>query len=206
MFSADTIKRLSLYLRNLRRIQRKGIEITSSDKITEFLNVSAEQFRKDLSYFGEFGIRGVGYKGEKLISELESILGIDKRWKIALVGVGRLGSAILGFENFLRFNLKITCAFDIDNDKINKELYEVKIHSVKNLVKVIKKENIKIAIITTPPEAAQYVTDELIDADIKGILNFAPVALRTKNDVSVSNVDMACELESLLFFVGQNTK
>lgn len=122
-FSAETIKRLSLYLRNLRRIQREDIEVISSDKITGFLDVSAEQFRKDLSYFGEFGIRGVGYEVEKLISELETILGIDKKWKIALVGAGRLGSALLGFEGFLRFNLRITCAFDIDSDKIGKELY-----------------------------------------------------------------------------------
>ena len=200
-FSAETIKRLSLYLRNLRRVEREGIEIISSDKITGFLDVSAEQFRKDISYFGEFGKPGVGYEVEKLISELETILGIDKKWKIALVGAGRLGSALLGFEGFLRFNLRITCAFDVDNDEIGKELYGVKIHSVKNLTKVIKKNNIKIAIITTPPEAAQYVADELIDAGIKGILNFAPVALRTKNDIYVSNVDMACELENLLFFV-----
>ncbi len=205
-FSAETIKRMSLYLRNLRRVHHEGIEVISSDKITGFLDVSAEQFRKDISYFGEFGKPGVGYEVEKLISELEFILGIHKKWKIALVGAGRLGGALLGFEGFLRFNLRITCAFDIDSDKIGKELYGVKIYSVKDIVKVIKKDNIKVAIITAPPEAAQYTADELIDAGIKGILNFAPVALRTKNDVYVSNVDMACELESLLFFVEQNIK
>ena len=140
-FSQETIKRLSLYLRNLRKLKESNVDIISSDKISKFLNVSAEQFRKDLSYFGEFGVRGVGYEVEKLISELEFILGIDKKWKIALVGAGRLGSALLGFEGFLRFNLRITCAFDIDSDKIGKELYGVKIYSVKDIVKVIKKGN-----------------------------------------------------------------
>ena len=119
-FSFDTVKRLSLYLRNLKRLKEKGIEIISSDRITPLLNVSSAQFRKDLSYFGEFGKRGVGYKVERLIEELEKILGINEEWRIALVGVGRLGQALLGFEGFSKFNIKIVCAFDIDRKKIGK--------------------------------------------------------------------------------------
>lgn len=202
-FSAETIRRLSLYLRNLRRFKESKVEIISSGEISKCSNVSPEQFRRDLSYFGEFGKRGVGYEIERLINELESILGIDKEWKVALVGVGSLGRALLGFEGLSQFNLKIACAFDIDNSKAGKDFYGVKIHSIKNLSEVIKTNNIEIAIIATPPDVAQDVADKLMNAGIKGFLNFAPVALRTKDDVFTSNVDMACELESLIFFVDQ---
>ncbi len=202
-FSAETIRRLSLYLRNLRRFKESKVEIVSSGEISKCSNVSPEQFRRDLSYFGEFGKRGVGYEIERLISELESILGIDRRWRVALVGVGSLGRALLAFEGFSKFNLKIACAFDIDSNKIGKKIYGVKIHSVENLAEVIKANDIEIAIITTLPDVAQQVADKLMGAGIKGILNFAPIALRTSDDVFISNVDMACELESLIFFVDQ---
>ncbi|MBN3041009.1 MAG: redox-sensing transcriptional repressor Rex, partial [Candidatus Omnitrophica bacterium] len=111
-FSQETIKRLSIYLNGLRRIKDEGMEIVSSDKITGFLKVSPEQFRKDLSYFGGFGKPGVGYDIQRLIDEIQNILGVDKDWQIALVGVGKLGSAMLGFDGFSKFNLKITHAFD----------------------------------------------------------------------------------------------
>ncbi len=205
-FSKETIKRLSLYLRNLRSLWSEGVEVISSDKIAAFLDVSAEQFRKDVSYFGEFGVRGVGYEVEKLISELECILGIDKKWKIALVGAGRLGSALLGFEGFSRFNFKITQVFDSDSNKIGKDIFGIKINSTRNIKKIIKKNKIKIAIITTPPEAAQNIANELINSGVKGILNFAPLILKTPRNIFISNVDMACELESLLFFVKQKTE
>jgi len=202
-FSAETIRRLSLYLRNLRRFKENNVKIISSGEISKCSNVSPEQFRRDLSYFGEFGKRGVGYEIERLISELESILGIDKEWRVALVGVGSLGSALLRFEGFSKFHLKIICAFDIDNNKIGKNFSGVKIHSVENLAEVIKTDNMEIAIIATLPDVAQDVADKLMGAGIKGILNFAPVALRTNDDVFISDVDMACELESLIFFVDQ---
>lgn len=202
-FSAETIRRLSLYLRNLRKLRENSVEIVSSNEISNFSNVSPEQFRRDLSYFGKFGKRGVGYTIDTLISELESILGMDKKWNVALVGVGSLGSALLGFEGFSKFNLKITCAFDVDNSKIGKDFYGATIYSIEDLATVITTENIEVAIIATFPDVAQAVADTLMDAGIKGILNFAPVALQTKSDVFVFDVDMACELESLLFFVDQ---
>jgi redox-sensing transcriptional repressor len=199
-FSLETIKRLSLYLRNLKRLEESGIDVISSDKISQFLNVTPVQFRKDLSYFGGFGKRGVGYKVERLIEEIEKILGVNKQWKIAIVGVGLLGSALLGFEGFSKFNLNISNAFDASHEKIGKMRKKVKIEDINNLKKVIKKNNIKIAILSTPPEFAQSVTNELTEAGIRGILNFAPVILQVPEHVSVSNVDMACELESLVFF------
>ncbi|MCD6093669.1 MAG: redox-sensing transcriptional repressor Rex [Candidatus Omnitrophica bacterium] len=200
-FSVETVKRLSLYLRDLRKLAKKKIQFISSNKITQLLNISPAQFRKDLSYFGEFGKRGVGYEVEKLIKKLEEILGINKEWRIAVVGVGRLGSALLRFEGFSKFNIKIKTAFDIDKKKIGKVINGIKIEDVGNLERVIKKEKIKLSLICTPPQVAQDITNRLVSAGIRGILNFAPVALKVANNVFISNVDMACELEQLIFLL-----
>jgi redox-sensing transcriptional repressor len=200
-FSPETIRRLSLYLRNLKRLKKKNIETISSDRLTQFLNVTPAQFRKDLSYFGEFGKRGVGYEVDRLIKELEIILGTNRQWKIVLVGVGKLGSALLGFPGFYSFNIKITCAFDQDKEKIGKVQSGVKIEDIKKLKDTIRKENIRIALVCTPPEVAQDISERLVEAGIKGILNFAPIILKTPPGIFVSNVDMACELESLIFFL-----
>jgi len=205
-FSFDTAKRLSLYLRNLKRLKEKGIEIISSDRITPLLNVSSAQFRKDLSYFGEFGKRGVGYKVERLIEELEKILGINEEWRIALVGVGRLGQALLGFEGFSKFNIRIVCAFDIDKKKIGKIIEGVKVEDMKDLKTIIKRKRVKIALLCTPPHSAQEVSEKLVTAGIRGILNFSPLILKVPSSVFVSNVDMACELESLIFFLKRNER
>ena len=203
-FSPETIRRLSLYLRNLKELKRKGVEIISSKQMSKGLNVSSVQFRKDLSYFGEFGKRGVGYSVDKLVKEIEQILGIDRQWEIALVGVGKLGSALLKFPGFSQFNLKITTAFDNDTEKIGKVRSNIKIDNVAGIKQILKKRKIKIAMICVPPEYAQNVVDKVIDAGIKAILNFAPVSLKIPNNVYVSNVDMACELESLIFFLKEN--
>ena len=199
-FSLETIKRLGLYLRNLKQLRQQGIEIISSDKITQLLNASSAQFRKDLSYFGGFGKPGVGYQVSRLIKEIEIILGVNKECKIVMVGVGKLGSALLGFEGFSELNLKIAYAFDSDKDKIGKKRKGIKIEDIREIKRIVQSNNIKIAIISTPPEAAQTTAESLIQAGVKGILNFAPIILKTAKGVSVSNVDMACELESLIFF------
>ncbi|MBU1122871.1 MAG: redox-sensing transcriptional repressor Rex [Candidatus Omnitrophota bacterium] len=200
-FSSGTIKRLSLYLRKLKTIQDNNVNVISSSAITQLLNVTPAQFRKDLSYFGGFGKRGVGYNVSLLIKEIEDILGINQEWKIALVGTGKLGSALLGFEGFSKFNLKITCAFDNQKNKIGENIGNIKIIDIKNLEKIIKKQNIKMAIIATPPEVAQNMASQLVKAGIKGIMNFAPVFITVNKNVVVSNIDMASELENLVFFV-----
>jgi len=199
-FSQETIKRLSLYLRNLKRLRERQIYVISSDKITSFLDATPEQFRKDLSYFGEFGKRGVGYNVERLIKEIENILGVNREWKIIIVGAGSLGSALLGFVGFSKFNIKITHAFDNDKRKVGKVRNGVKIYNITKIKSIIKDNDIKLAIISTPLEAAQNIADILVKSGIKGILNFAPVVLKVNKSVSVSNVDMTSELESLIFF------
>ncbi|MFH1777214.1 MAG: redox-sensing transcriptional repressor Rex [Candidatus Omnitrophota bacterium] len=202
-FSLETIKRLGLYLRNLKKLKAQDIDIISSDKLTQLLNVAPTQFRKDLSCFGGFGKRGVGYNVERLIEEIENILGVNKEWKIIIVGAGRLGSALLGYDGFSKFNIKIAYAFDVSEKKAGKHRKGIKIYNLKHIKEVIKNNNIKIAIITTPAEAAQDIADKLTSTGIKGILNFTPIILQVPKDVLVSNVDMACELESLIFFAKQ---
>ncbi len=195
----ETARRLSLYLRSLKMLDQKKKAVASSEDVTRFLNVSSVQFRKDLSYFGGFGKRGVGYEVKVLMKEIEKILGTDAVRKIALVGVGKLGSALLGYMGFPEFNLQIVAAFDTDPDKIGKIKRGFKIESVSNMKKIIKKEKIKIAILSVSAESAQNVAYALAGSGIKAILNFAPVNLALPKDVFVSNVDMASELESLIY-------
>lgn len=199
-FSPETIKRLGLYLRNLKSLKSEGVDVISSNRITQLLNVSPAQFRKDLSYFGGFGKPGVGYPVAGLIRAIEKILGVDKECNIAMVGVGKLGSALLGFEGFSKLNLKIAYAFDSDKNKIGKKRKEVIIKDITEIEDVIKSKGIKIAIISTPPEVAQGIADRLVKSGVKGILNFAPTMLKSIKGVTVSSVDMACKLESLIFF------
>lgn len=203
-FSPETIRRLSLYLRNLKELKQRGVDIVSSEEITNFLNISSPQFRKDLSYFGGFGKRGVGYEVDKLAKEIERILGVNRQWEIALVGVGGLGSALLKFPGFSKFNVKITVAFDNDHGKIDKVKSGIRIQNIDEIQQTLEKKNIKIVIICVPPEYAQDVADKSIKAKARAILNFAPVSLRVPKNVYVSDVDMACELETLVYFLNKS--
>ena len=195
----DTASRLSLYLRSLRMLEKKRVDVASSEDITEFLNVSSVQFRKDLSYFGGFGKRGVGYGTSALTKEIEKILGADVAWKIAIVGAGKLGSALLGYPGFTESNLQITAAFDNDPERIGKVRKGVTIEDAKSMRGVLRKKGIKIAILAVPADKAQEVGEELAACGVKAILNFAPVNLMLPKRISVSNVDMASELQGLIY-------
>jgi len=203
---AESIKRLSLYLRNLRYLAKDGIETISSDKLAQDIYVSAAQVRKDLSYFGDFGTRGVGYNVKSLISEIKSILGLYREWKIALIGVGRLGSALLSYPGFKEFGFRISIAFDSDPKKIDKIYQGIKIKNFSEIERIIKKENIKIAIITVPASAAQDIADRLVRAGIKAILNFSPRYLNIPENIKVKTVDIAVELESLAYYLVHKEK
>jgi len=203
-FSPEVIKRLSLYLRDLKNLQEQEVEVISSDEITKMLDISSAQFRKDLSYFGEFGKRGVGYEVSFLIRELEKILGIYRWWDIALVGVGRLGSALLGFSGFPQFKLRITAAFDNDRKKIGKAISGVEVKSLEEMPAVIKKGGIEIGMICVPPQFAQSIAERMVGAGIKSILNFAPVSIKLPAEgIYIANVDMACELQTLVYFLNR---
>ena len=201
LFSPEIIRRLSLYLRSLRRLEKEGIKVISSREIAEVLNISPPQFRKDLSYFGGFGKRGVGYVVETLAKEIERILGVDREWEIALVGVGRLGGALLRFPGFRQFNLKIAAAFDNDPNKIGKVKSGIRIEKIDRIKETFRRKKIKIGMICVPPEEAQKVAVEMIRAGARAILNFAPVNLKVPKSIYISNVDMACELETLVYFL-----
>jgi len=197
----DSVKRLSLYLRNLRYLAGEGVEIISSEALAQDIYVSAAQVRKDLSYFGDFGTRGVGYSVRNLISEIESILGLDKRWSLVLIGVGRLGSALLNYRGFQQFGFQFSVAFDNNPEKVGKTIGKVKIEDYSEIEKVIKKEKIKIAVVTVPGSAAQEVTDRLVKAGIKAILNFSPRYLNVPPNVSIKTVDIATEVGNLTYYL-----
>lgn len=197
----DSVKRLSLYLRNLRYLAKEGVETISSEALAQDIYVSAAQVRKDLSYFGDFGTRGVGYSVRDLISEIESILGLDKRWSLALVGVGRLGSALLNYRGFQQFGFQFCVAFDNNPEKVGKIIEKVKIEDYSEIEKIIKKKKIKIAVITVPAPAAQEVTDRLVKAGIEAILNFSPRYLNVPPSVSIKTVDIALEVGNLTYYL-----
>lgn len=202
--SLYTIKRLSIYLRDLKRLKESGMKVVSSSSITESVDVSPAQFRKDLSYFGGFGTRGVGYDIDTLITAIEHILGTQRVWQIALVGVGRLGSALLSFPGFESFNLKIAAVFDKDKRKIGHLYNGLRVHDIQDIRTVLKHKNIKIGMLTTPPESAQEAVTLVIEAGIRAILNFTPVNLKPTPGVFISNVDMACKLQTLVYFLTQS--
>jgi len=197
----DSVKRLSLYLRNLRYLVREGVETISSEALAQDIYVSAAQVRKDLSYFGDFGTRGVGYSVRNLISEIESILGLNKKWSLALVGVGRLGSALLNYRGFQQFGFQFSVAFDNNPEKIGKKIGKVKVEDYSEIEKIIKKEKIKIAVVTVPASAAQEVTDRLVKAGIEAILNFSPRYLNVPPSVSIKTVDIALEVGNLTYYL-----
>ena len=197
----ESVKRLSLYLRNLNYLAKGGVETVSSDELAKNIYVSAAQVRKDLSYFGDFGRRGVGYNVQSLISDIKSVLGLNKKWLVALVGIGRLGSALLNYPGFEELGFQISVVFDINPKKIGKIYRGVKIEDSSQIEKIIKKEKIKIAIIAVPASAAQETADVLIKAGIKAILNFSPKYLNISESVNIKTVDIAIELGNLAYYL-----
>lgn len=203
---AESIKRLSLYLRNLKYLAKEGIEQVSSNELAQDIYVSAAQVRKDLSYFGDFGIRGLGYNVKSLISEIKSILGLYREWKVALIGVGRLGSALLNYPGFKEFGFRISVVFDNDPKKIGKTFKGIRIEDFSKIEKIIREEKIRVAIITVPASAAQQVADKLVKAGIEAVLNFSPRYLNISENVKVKTVDIAVELESLSYYLMHKEK
>ena len=197
----DTIRRLALYLRSLRYLAKRDIEVISSERMTEHINTSPAQVRKDLSYFGEFGVPGVGYQVKKLIAEIESILGLKKKQEVVLVGMGKLGSALLAYPGFKKFGFRISVLFDNNPEKIGKKISGLKIENVVRMKEMLKKKGIKIAVITVPAANAQEVADKLVAAGIKVILNFAPRYLNIPKGIVINTIDMAIELECLTYYL-----
>ncbi|MBX7169133.1 MAG: redox-sensing transcriptional repressor Rex [Pirellulales bacterium] len=197
------VSRLSLYLRELQHLVRDGVATTSSRRLGRLLGFTDAQVRKDLACFGQFGYPGIGYRCEELILHIRKILGTDQQWPVALVGVGNLGQALLGYKGFAQQGFRIVAAFDSDPAKHGMSLEDLRVHSMDSLSEVLQTLNIKLAILAVPAGAAQAVADRLVAAGVEGLLNFAPVTIVLPSHVNQIGVDLAIELEQLTFAVGK---
>lgn len=203
---AMTVTRLSLYLRTLNRLANDGETTISSDKLADLTGLTAAQIRKDLAYFGQFGIPGRGYSVANLIHELSSILGLNRRWKVALAGVGHLGSALLGYNGFRKQGFDFVVAFDKDPALIGKSIEGVPVHDIKDAPAVVATTGAEIGVIAVPAASAQEVCEILINAGLKHILTFAPEKPIVPPAVTVKRVDLTMELEWLTFHATRATK
>lgn len=194
-----TITRLSVYSRFLYEVQRKGILSISSGEIAEGVGGTPAQVRKDLAYFGEFGTRGVGYNVEALNQEIMSILGLNHRWNLILIGAGNLGSALSHYQGFVDRGFHIIGIFDNDIHKVGLNLNGTPIYPISQLESFLQENQVEIGAITVPAEFAQDIADVLVDNGIKGILNFAPIVLTVPEEVQVRNVDLTVNLEVLTY-------
>ena len=196
-----TISRLFIYLREIAELTKMNIHKISSAELGERTNLSDAQVRKDLGYFGQFGVSGSGYDTRELKASLEKILGKDKTWNVVVVGVGHLGSALLAYPGFKEHGLNIVTALDSDARKIGKQVKNVTIQSIDELPKAIKDKKVSIGIIAVPAKETQEVADKLIKAGVQCILNFAPTTLIVPENVKVKDVDLSRELETLSYFL-----
>lgn len=201
-----TIRRLSRYSRCLEEMDEKGEKVVSSAQLANKCVVNAAQVRKDLAYFGEFGIRGVGYYIKDLLNNIKKILGSNKEWRMALVGVGNLGSSLLAYKDFLKQNYAIVAAFDIDPPKVIGRVSEKlgkpqEVFHINRIKEVVKERKIEIGLITTPPSEAQSVADLLVEADVRGILNFAPAQITVPEGFTVKNVFFTTILDNLAYLL-----
>ena len=196
-----TVERLSVYLRSIKRL--KDERVLPSQELADLVGTSDGQVRKDLAYFGEFGVPGQGYRVGTLKEEISRILGVDRVWWIALVGMGNLGAALLAYPGFKRQGFEIRVAFDNDLSKIGKVWQGVKIEDADKISQILFEQEIKMGIIATPAHAAQGVANKLIEGGVKAILNFAPVRIVASARVKLRNVDLSIELEALSYFLGE---
>ena len=205
--SESTIRRLSLYFRALSVLDKEGIQTISSKELAHREKLTPAQVRKDLSFFGSFGTRGLGYPVRELRAQIASILGIDRVWKVALFGVGNIGSALVSYKEFTRQGFQIVKLFDNDQRKIGSNHKGIVISDFRNMEQEMKESGVEIAIVAVPATVAQFIVDDIVAAGIKAILNFAPVNLRVPDDVYLRTENMSIELEYLSFaLVNQHTE
>lgn len=198
------VSRLSLYLRELGRLEREGKETISSSQLGKLLGFTDAQVRKDLAYFGQFGHPGVGYRCGELVAAIRRILGTDREWVVAIVGVGNLGRALLGYKGFQPQGFRVAAAFDSDSSKVGMSFGGVAVEPITALESTVRDRGVTLGLIATSAEAAQDIANRLVSAGVIGILNFAPVTLSLPPGVSLVGVDLATELEQLSFSVAKS--
>ncbi len=196
-----TAKRLPLYYRFLTNLHSSGKQRVSSAELSEAVKVDSATIRRDFSYFGALGKKGYGYNVNYLLSFFRKTLDQDELTKVALIGVGNLGTAFLNYNFSKNNNTKIEVAFDVDESKVGTQVGDVKIYHMDDLEKVVREEGIQVAILTIPSGVAQTITDRLVSAEIKGILNFTPARLNVPQSIRIHHIDLAVELQSLVYFL-----
>ncbi len=199
-----TTNRLSVYLRCLSALEESGVRTISSQALAEQFHLNAAQIRKDLAYFGEFGVRGVGYYVRDLKRHLRQILGLDRKLRVAIMGAGNLGLALADYPGFRQEGFEISALFDTLREKVGQQSRTgVPIHDIHDLKKVARREGVRIAVIAVPAASAQHVLNLVVGAGIKAVLNFSPGTLEVPVDVKLKSVDLTVSLESLSFFLAQ---
>ncbi|WP_285501601.1 redox-sensing transcriptional repressor Rex [Actinokineospora sp. NBRC 105648] len=197
------VARLAVYLRVLSGIQEQGVGTVSSEELAVAAGVNSAKLRKDLSYIGSYGTRGVGYEVVVLIEEIERILGLTRKHSVAVVGIGNLGHALANYGGFPGRGFPVTCLFDVDPDLLGVPVGGLPVEHIDDIPRICAEREVSIGVIATPPPAAQIVCDRLVEAGVACILNFAPVVLQVPDHVEVRKVDLAVELQVLSFHVAR---
>ncbi len=195
----STIRRLSLYLSFLEEIEARGVRTTSSDDLAKLGGTTSAQVRKDLSFFGSFGKRGLGYSVPELSSSLRKILGLGRQWRVCIIGAGKIGAALARYAGFAERGFIVSGVYDSDPSKIGTRWGNVTVRDEAQLERDTAANSYQIAVLAVPADAAQKLVDRAVRAGIKGILSFAPVQLNVPSDVALRTVNMAMELEGLTF-------
>lgn len=194
---------MSVYLRCLQRLKANEIRTVSSEALAKAARVKSTQLRKDLTYFGQFGTRGLGYDVEQLSTMISDLLGTTSLQPVILVGVGNLGLALLSYKGFEQEGFEIVAAFDVEPSRNRGKTGKTPLFGMDKLGEVVQKHTVKMAIMAVPASEAQEVANHLIEAGVAGILNFAPIVLHVPDEVMVNNVNLAIELENLSYFIQQ---
>ena len=195
----STVRRLSAYLRFLEDFEGRGLTTISSDELARRGGTTSAQVRKDLSFFGSFGKRGLGYSVPELAGRLREILGLERHWKVIIIGAGKIGAALVAYRGFRQRGFHILAAYDTNPEKIGRPLEGIPVRDIAHLERDVQKEKPDIAVLTVPGETAQAVVDRVVRAGIKAVMNFAPIQLQVPADVTLKTVNMAMELEGLSF-------
>lgn len=195
----STVRRLSLYLRFLEDYRRQGLETISSGNLAALGGTTSAQVRKDLSFFGSFGTRGLGYSVNALAHRIREILGLEREWRVIIVGAGKIGAALAQYKGFGHRGFRVVGIYDVDAARVGKPLDGIVVKDQKDLESDIKSLKADIVLIAVPPEAAQPLVDRVTKAGIRAVLNFAPAPLHATEGVTLRSVDMALELEILSY-------
>jgi redox-sensing transcriptional repressor len=195
------IGRLPVYLRALQQLSERGILTTSSQELGEIIGISAAQIRKDISQFGEFGKQGTGYSVPFLIERLRDILKVDRVWEIVIVGMGDIGHALARYQGFANRGFHVNMVFDNDPEKIGQKVGDYEVLDTATLAEKLKQNKIKIAMLTVPATAAQEITDQLVKAGVRAILNYAPISLNVPSNVRVQYIDPVAHLQRMTYYL-----